>query len=98
MIYIVSKCSPITVGDQINTEYRYAAIFGRINYQFNKKYILNVTGRRDGSSRFGPNNKFANFAALGMAWNFSEENFLEEISWLSFGKLRGSFGTSGSRW
>jgi len=60
------------------------------------KYILNITGRRDGSSRFGPNNKFANFAAVGMAWNFSEENFLKEIPWLSFGKLRGSFGTSGS--
>ena len=85
-----------TVGDQINTEYRYAAVFARINYQLNKKYILNITGRRDGSSRFGPNNKFANFAAVGAAWQFSEEKLLKDAKWLNFGKLRGSFGTSGS--
>lgn len=85
-----------TILDHINTEYRYAAFFGRINYQFDKKYILNITGRRDGSSRFGSNNKYANFGAIGAAWLFSEENLLRNISWLSFGKLRGSFGTSGS--
>lgn len=84
------------VGDHITTDYRYVALFGRINYQLNKKYILNITGRRDGSSRFGPNNRFANFGAVGAAWLFSEENRLKDLSWLSFGKLRGSFGTSGS--
>lgn len=84
------------VGDHITTDYRYVALFGRINYQLNKKYILNITGRRDGSSRFGPNNRFANFGAIGAAWLFSEENRLKDLSWLSFGKLRGSFGTSGS--
>lgn len=85
-----------TLGEQANAEYRYAALYGRINYQFDGKYILNITGRRDGSSRFGPNNKYANFAAAGAAWLFSEENFMKENSWLSFGKLRGSFGTSGN--
>lgn len=84
------------ISDQITTEYRYAAFFGRVNYQFAGKYILNMTGRRDGSSRFGPNNKFANFGALGAAWIFSEENFLKDKKWLSFGKLRASIGTSGS--
>lgn len=84
------------ISDQITTEYRYAAFFGRVNYQFAGKYILNMTGRRDGSSRFGPNNKFANFGALGTAWIFSEENFLRDKKWLSFGKLRASIGTSGS--
>lgn len=84
------------INDQVTTEYRYAAVFGRINYQWDKKYILNVTGRRDGSSRFGPNNKFANFGAVGAAWIFSNEKFLKESEWLSFGKLRGSLGTSGS--
>lgn len=82
--------------DQIDIEYRYAAFFGRINYQFNKKYIVNLTGRRDGSSRFGPNKKFANFGAIGVAWLFSEEGFLKESRWLSFGKLRASYGSSGS--
>ncbi|WP_312396851.1 SusC/RagA family TonB-linked outer membrane protein [Chryseobacterium sp.] len=84
------------VSDDVKTEYRYAALFGRVNYQYDGKYILNFTGRRDGSSRFGPNNKFATFGALGAAWLFSKEEFLKDSSWFSFGKLRGSYGSSGS--
>lgn len=84
------------ISDQLRTEYRYAAVFGRLNYQYRNKYILNITGRRDGSSRFGPNNKFANFGAVGAAWLVSKENFLSGTKWLSFGKLRGSYGTAGS--
>ncbi|MFD2554774.1 SusC/RagA family TonB-linked outer membrane protein [Sphingobacterium tabacisoli] len=85
-----------TIGDQITTDYRYVAAFGRVNYQLSDRYILNITGRRDGSSRFGPNNKFANFAAVGGAWLFSEEKMLAGLSWLNLGKLRASFGTTGS--
>lgn len=85
-----------TVSDQLTNEYRYAAVFGRLNYQFKKKYILNITGRRDGSSRFGPNNKFASFGAVGAAWLFDKEKLFEKLDWLSFGKLRGSLGTAGS--
>lgn len=92
----ISAAKTKTIGDQISTEYRYAAIFGRINYQYDNKYILNFTGRRDGSSRFGPNKRFANFGAIGAAWIISKENFLKDISWLSFAKARGSFGTAGS--
>lgn len=77
-------------------EYRYAAFFGRLNYQFKGKYILNLTGRRDGSSRFGPNKRFANFGAIGTAWLFSKEEFLQNQRWLSFGKLRGSYGATGN--
>lgn len=84
------------ITDQIKTEYRYAAFFGRVNYQYAGRYILNVTGRRDGSSRFGPSNKFANFGAVGAAWIFSQEPFLKNKKWLSFGKLRTSYGTTGS--
>jgi TonB-linked SusC/RagA family outer membrane protein len=76
--------------------YRYQAFFGRANYNWKDRYILNLTARRDGSSRFGPGNQFANFGAVGLAWLFSNENFLSENSWLSFGKLRASFGTTGS--
>jgi TonB-linked SusC/RagA family outer membrane protein len=84
------------ISDQLQSEYRYAAVFGRLNYQYKNKYILNITGRRDGSSRFGPNNRFANFGAVGAAWLFTKEPFLSQAKWLSFGKLRGSFGTAGS--
>lgn len=84
------------VSDQVRGRYNYAAAFGRLNYRLLDRYFLNVTGRRDGSSRFGPNNRFANFGAVGAAWLFSEENFLKDSSWLSLGKLRGSIGTAGN--
>ncbi|MBP0613954.1 SusC/RagA family TonB-linked outer membrane protein [Chryseobacterium sp. cx-311] len=85
-----------TVNDQIETQYRYGGFFGRINYSLAKRYFLNLTGRRDGSSRFGTNRKFANFGAVGAAWVFSGENWLDSSGWLSFGKLRGSYGVAGS--
>ncbi|MFC5873256.1 TonB-linked outer membrane protein, SusC/RagA family [Chryseobacterium arachidis] len=96
LIHNIAAARTKNIEDQFTTQYKYAAVFGRINYQLNNKYILNVTGRRDGSSRFGPNKKYANFGAVGAAWLFSKENLLEKIDWLSFGKLRGSFGTTGS--
>lgn len=77
-------------------QYKYAAIFGRLNFNYDSKYLLNITARRDGSSRFGDNNKFGNFGAIGAAWIFSKENLLLDSSWLSFGKLRASYGTSGN--
>ncbi|MEP2669073.1 MAG: SusC/RagA family TonB-linked outer membrane protein [Cyclobacteriaceae bacterium] len=79
-----------------NTHYRYSALFGRINYIYKDRYILNLTTRRDGSSRFGNDKKFANFGAMGAAWIFTEESFLQNLTWLSFGKIRGSFGVTGS--
>ncbi|MGN6568624.1 MAG: SusC/RagA family TonB-linked outer membrane protein, partial [Flavipsychrobacter sp.] len=80
-----------------NTDYRYNSVFGRINYNWDDKYILNITARRDGSSRFGPGKQFGNFGAVGAAWIFSEESFFKnKLSFLSFGKLRGSYGLTGN--
>ena len=92
---LAAAANVIVSGDD-KVEYRYAAVFGRINYQFKERYIVNLTGRRDGSSRFGPNQRFANFGAVGGAWLFSRENFFASSQWLSFGKLRASYGISGS--
>ncbi|MCX2680973.1 SusC/RagA family TonB-linked outer membrane protein [Galbibacter sp. EGI 63066] len=79
------------------TQYRYNALFGRIHYNWKGKYLLNLTGRRDGSSRFGPGKRFGNFGAIGAAWIFSEEPFIKDhLSFVSFGKLRSSYGTTGS--
>jgi TonB-linked SusC/RagA family outer membrane protein len=86
----------ISISHHLDSQYNYGALFGRFNYQLFDKYILNLTARRDGSSRFGPNNRFANFGAIGAAWLFSKEEFLYDLNWLSFGKLRASIGTSGS--
>jgi TonB-linked SusC/RagA family outer membrane protein len=92
----LGAANKVTVAQDVETEYKYAALFGRVNYQLANRYILNLTGRRDGSSRFGTNNRFANFGAVGAAWLFSKENFLKEMPWLSFGKLRASYGITGS--
>lgn len=78
-------------------EYSYNAFFGRINYNWRDKYIINIGGRRDGSSRFGPAKRFSNFGSIGTAWIFSNEKYIQKgLPWLSFGKLRGSFGTTGN--
>ncbi|SFW20836.1 TonB-linked outer membrane protein, SusC/RagA family [Sinomicrobium oceani] len=89
-----SITSPPNLSNDI--QYRYSAVFGRVNYTLKDRYILNLTGRRDGSSRFGPGKRFANFGAVGAAWIFSNENFLQNFSFLSYGKLRGSYGTTGN--
>lgn len=79
------------------TKYRYQAVFGRIHFNWAGKYLINLTARRDGSSRFGPGKRFAGFGAIGMAWIFSEESFVKtRLPFLSFGKLRGSYGTTGN--
>jgi len=77
-------------------DYRYAAVFGRLNYDWKGKYIVNITGRRDGSSRFGVNNKFSNFGAVGAAWIFTDEVFFQDIKTISYGKLRSSYGITGN--
>ena len=80
-----------------NTLYHYQAVFGRINLNWSDKYVLNLTGRRDGSSRFGPDRQFANFGAVGAAWIFSKEPFIKShLPRLTYGKLRGSYGTTGN--
>ena len=78
-------------------EYRYAALFARVGYRFDNKYFINLNARRDGSSNYGPGNEFGNFASIGAAWIFTEENWLrKKLRFLSFGKMQGSYGTNGS--
>lgn len=78
-------------------EYKYNAVFGKISYNLNNTYLLNVSGRRDGSSRFGPNYRYSTFGALGAGWIFTnEEAFDRLLGFLSFGKIRGSYGVTGN--
>lgn len=87
----------ITVINDSENNYNYQAVFGRLNYTVLDRYIINLTGRRDGSSRFGPNNRFANFGALGAAWIFSEEPAIKNnLAFLNYGKLRASYGATGN--
>jgi TonB-dependent starch-binding outer membrane protein SusC len=81
----------------IASVYKYSAVFGRLNYNLKDKFILNLTTRRDGTSRYGSENRFHTFGAVGAAWIFSKEKFINEnLGFLSFGKLRLSYGTTGS--
>src|SRR5690606_12149264 len=96
LIENINAADEITRATAIYSQYKYNAVFGRINYNYKGKYILNITGRRDGSSRFGPGKQFANFGAVGLAWIFSNENFLKNDDLLSHGKLRFSHGISGN--
>ncbi|PVH26193.1 SusC/RagA family TonB-linked outer membrane protein [Sphingobacterium corticibacter] len=70
--------------------------FMRAAYTLNDKYSATVTGRYDGSSRFGANNKFGFFPSMGLAWVASNESFLQDVSWLNNLKLRSSFGITGN--
>jgi TonB-linked SusC/RagA family outer membrane protein len=76
--------------------YKYEAAFGRLNYIYDQKYIVNLTGRRDGSSNFGVDRQFGNFGSAGLGWIFSEEKgFKTALPFFSYAKLSGDYGTSG---
>ncbi len=97
LIYDIGSAVYVDILASSKEEYRYNALYGRVNLNWDKKYLLNLTGRRDGSSRFGPGKRFANFGAVGVAWIFSEEKGIAKaLPFLSFGKLRGSYGSSGN--
>ncbi len=92
----IRSATSFNIPSSIDAVYKYNALFSRINLNWSNKYILNLTGRRDGSSRFGPENRFQNFGSIGGAWIFTEENLFKKQSILSFGKLRASYGTTGN--
>jgi len=70
--------------------------FFRLNYSFRNKYLLMASIRREGSSKFGQNNKYGNFPAISAGWNIKNENFLQDSRVLSALKLRGGFGITGT--
>jgi len=93
----IMAATTITPNSDINDIYRYNAIFGRINYNWEDKYLFDITTRSDGSSRYGPEDRFANFYSIAGAWIFSEEGFFKNhLSFISYGKLRTSYGTTGN--
>lgn len=97
LINSLAAASTVSILNHTVTEYNYTAAFARINLNWEGKYLVNLTGRRDGSSRFGPANRFATFGAVGAVWVFSKETlFRNKAPFLSFGKLRTSYGTTGN--
>jgi TonB-linked SusC/RagA family outer membrane protein len=78
------------------TDYTFVSQFGRISYSFDNKYLFKASIRRDGSSRFGINNRFGTFPAVSAGWVVSEENFLKENKVLSYLKIKSSWGKLGN--
>ena len=92
-IYNLSAATTLIVTNEDKTSYTTQSLFARFNYKYDEKLFLNVTGRRDGSSRFGPGNKYGNFGAVGAAWIFTEDL---KVNGLNFGKIRTSYGITGN--
>ncbi len=87
----------VTSRTNTSANYRFNSIFGRVNYNWENKYLVNLTYRRDGSSRFGPKRQFGDFGAVGLGWIFTKEKWMQDVvPGLSYGKLRGSYGTTGN--
>ncbi|PWJ59411.1 TonB-linked SusC/RagA family outer membrane protein [Dyadobacter jejuensis] len=78
------------------TEWALQSFMARVNYSYQDKYLLTVTGRYDGSSRFGVNTKYGFFPSAAVGWNLSDEDFLKTARWISQLKLRASWGKTGN--
>lgn len=76
---------------------RLVSFFGRASYNYQMRYILTVSLRQDGSSKFGTNHKWATFPSVSAAWRVNEESFLEDATWLDDLKLRVGYGVSGNQ-
>lgn len=97
LIYNIKSASDIAIDRVVNTKYKYMAGTLRLQYNIMDKILLNLSGRRDGTSRFSPENRFHNFGAVGAAWIFTQESFAARtLPFLSFGKIKGSYGTTGN--
>lgn len=86
----------VTGGRGTETSFSFLSYFARANYRFNNRYLLGVSGRVDGSSRFGANNKYGFFPAASAGWIITEEPFLKSMPVLSLLKLRASYGLTGN--
>ena len=77
--------------------YSLVSFFGKLNYTYNDKYLLSLTVRRDGSSRFGKDNRYATFPSVSAGWRLSQEEFMKGIQWLDDLKIRASWGQTGNQ-
>lgn len=75
---------------------RTASLFGRLSYNYDDKYLVSASMRRDGSSRFGPSNRWATFPSVSAGWKINSEEFMKDVEFISLLKLRASWGMSGN--
>lgn len=90
------SASSITLGTSNGTGYSYVSYFGRVNYKYNDKYMVSLSSREDGSSRFGINNQYGFFPAASVGWLLTNESFMKNLKAISNLKLRVSYGLTGN--
>lgn len=92
----MATATSATSWDDIVSEATYLSFFGRAEYNYSNKYYADFSVRRDGSSKFGKDARWANFWSVGAMWNLKSEDFLKDIDWLTNLQLIASIGTSGN--
>lgn len=87
-----------SIGSSNYTASTLMSYFSRMDYSYKQKYLVGASIRTDGSSKFGKANRWGVFPSVSAGWNFSKEKGLADLSWLTSGKIRGSYGLSGTTW
>ena len=82
--------------DSFTHEYMTEGFLGRVQYDYQEKYFLSTSYRRDASSRFAPGHRWGNFYSFGLAWEMSKEKFLKDVKWIDMLKLKASYGEQGN--
>lgn len=95
LIPYISGSSDVTSGAG-KSEWALVSYIGRLNYNYQDRYLLTGSVRRDGSSRFGPNTRYAWFPSASVAWRMANEPFMQSVRWLSELKIRASYGQTGN--
>lgn len=94
--YYINTAATNTAGSSGGANSLYS-VFGRADYSYKGKYLISATLRRDGSSNFGPENRYGMFPAASAAWRVSQESFMENSSWLDDLKIRAGYGVTGNQ-
>ncbi len=92
----LASAADITGGSTTQTVFRFLSYFGRTNYTFKDRYLLSASARVDGSSRFGENSRYGFFPSVSAGWIMTREDFMQDVNFLTFLKLRVSYGLTGN--
>lgn len=93
---VLNNATNVQYAEGYEKEYAVEGYFSRLNYDYQSKYFINASFRRDGSSVFHPDSRWGNFYGLGAAWDVSQEGFMDGLDWLGSFRLKASFGQQGN--
>ena len=86
-----------SINSYMSARERLIAVFARVNYNFDDRYLLTASYRLEGSSKFGDNHKWGSFPGVSLAWRLSQESFMRQIPWINDLRLRAGFGITGNQ-